>query len=244
MVSKTAVRKYAPPPDELVDDGIYYPDSDGEPMADTGPQAETMGYIYDALKEWFREQENVYVAMNMFLYYVRGDVSKVVAPDIYVMFGADGKRLRRIWMAWRENDTLPGFVLEIGSPSTHEYDAGEKRDIYAGMGAGEYWRFDSLGDQFSPVLIGERLVDGEYRRIDVYADESGILRGYSPALGLDLCVLDSGELRFYDPAGGEWLLSHGESEAARRRAEAGQRRAEAEARRLRELLEQAGSRSE
>ena len=191
---------------------------------------------------------DVYVAMNMFLYYVRGDLSKVVAPDIYVMFGADGKRLRRIWMAWLENDALPGFVLEIGSPSTHEYDAGDKRDIYADMGAGEYWRFDSLGDQFSPVLIGERLVDGEYERIDVYADESGILRGYSPALGLDLCVLDSGDLRFYDPVGREWLLSHGEEAAARRRAEAGLReesaareRAEAEVRRLRELLAQARS---
>ena len=233
MVAKTAIREYVPP-DELVDDGIYYPDSDGEPMADTGPQAEVMNYVYDALKEWFLEDEDVYVAMNMFLYYQRGDPRKVVAPDIYVIFGARGKRLRRIWMAWRENDTLPGFVLEIGSPSTHAYDAGEKRDIYAEMGAGEYWRFDSLGDQFSPVLIGERLVDGEYERIDVYADESGILRGYSPALGLDLCVMESGELRFYDPVGREWLLSHGESQAARLEAEA-------EVRRLRELLAQARS---
>ena len=249
MVAKTAIGQYAPPPsDDLIDNGVYYPDSDGEPMADNGLQAEAMNYIYDALKEWLLEQDDAYAAMNMLFYYLEGDPSKVVAPDIYVVFGARGKHPRRVWMPWRENGALPGFILEIGSPSTHEYDAGRKRDLYAGLGIVEYWRFDALGDQFSPVLIGERLVDGEYQRIDVYADESGILRGYSPTLGLDLCVIENGELRLYDPVGREWLLTHGESEARRRQAEAmwqGERtareRAESEVRRLRELLAQAGS---
>ncbi len=74
------------------------------------------------------------------------------------------------------------------------------------MGVAEYWRFDAMGNLFSPGLIGEELVDGTYRPLDVSEDESGGLRGHSPTLGLDLCVRDDNELRLLDPADGTWLL--------------------------------------
>lgn len=234
--------------DGLFEDGIYYPESDDEPMADSPEQANTMTYIHEALKDWFIEDESVYVAMNMFLYYRRGDPRAVVAPDHYVIVGVDRDRPRLSWMTWREDGALPSFVLEIGSQRTHQYDAGGKRDLYASLGVGEYWRFDAIGDLFEPKLIGERLVDGEYQRMDVAMDASGILRGYSAVLGLDMCVLDNGELRLYDPIKREWLPTRGEAQAARRQAEAARRqvesdleRAQAEIRRLREMLAQASS---
>ena len=46
-------------------------------------------------------------------------------------------------------------------------------------------------------MVGERLENGEYVRIDVSAGPDGMLRGHSPALGMDLCW-DDGRLRFYD----------------------------------------------
>lgn len=56
--------------------------------------------------------------------------------------------------------------------------------------------------------------------------------GYSPALALWL-YWDDGQLRFYDPATGEWLRSRTEERAARQLAEAQVAELQAELRRLR-----------
>ena len=97
---------------------------------------------------------------------------------------------------------------------------------YARLGVREYWQHEPIGVLPVPALIGERLVDGGYVPIEVYTDESGILRGRSEVLGLDMCVRPDGEFRLYDPVGGEWLRSLSE--------------AVAEVRRLREMLREAG----
>ena len=184
----------------------------------------------------------------MLLYYRRDDASARVAPDVFVVSGANGNHLRHSWLIWEEGGAVPSFVLEVGAPSTWERDATEKRVIYARMGVLEYWRFDPLGYLFSPVLIGERLVNGQYQPIDTATDESGILRGHSAVLELDICVrTDSeySELHLYDPISREWLLNHREETAARQEAEAAHReetaarqRAEAENRLLRQQLEE------
>ena len=210
-----------------VEDGISYPFSDGKLRWDNEYQAKAMSYVYTVLRAWFKDRDDVYSAMDMFIYYLRCDPTSVFTPDNFVVFGVDSKHPRMSWRAWNENGLLPSFILEVGSPNTHEYDAGDKRDLYARLGIKEYWRFDSLGNQFSPVLIGEQLVDGEYQRIDVHTDESGILRGYSPVLGLDLCVRTDGQLRFYDPFNQDWLRSYGELVAARREEAEARRMAEA-----------------
>ena len=58
-----------------------------------------------------------------------------------------------------------------------------------------------------------------YQPIEVAEDGDGILRGYSDALGLDICVLPDLELRLYDPEREEWLLNYDEEQAARQAAE-------------------------
>jgi len=63
-------------------------------------------------------------------------------------------------------------------------------------------------------------VNGEYQPIEVDTDEDGVLRGHSDALSLDICARGELELRLYDPANGEWLRSHQESEKRIRRLEA------------------------
>ena len=125
-----------------------------------------------------------------------------------------------------------------------------KRDLYARLGVREYWRHDPVGNLPVPLLVGERLVNGSYEPIDLRIDESGILRGYSDILKLDFCVVHSGvmpELRLFDPAAGEWLLSPKELAEARQLAQAQVKReaqarqfAESEVRELRELLARAG----
>ena len=199
--------------DEVEDPSIEYPDSDGEPMADNDWQFTALTNTASALRVRYQDRPDVYVAGDMLVYYRMNDNQTRVAPDVYVVFGALGNHRRSSWRTWQEGKP-PDFVLEVASPGTWERDAGDKRRIYAEMGVTEYWRFDPTGDCFTPPLVGERLENGVYREIPL-STEDGILRGYSELLGLDLCVLPGLELRLYDPATGEWLHTHQESEAAR-----------------------------
>ena len=236
MVSKTT-RPQVPYEAEVDDLTIEYPSSDGEPMAESDWQYVPLTNTVSALRVRYHERPDVYVAGDMLIYYHmnRNDLS--IAPDVYAVFGAAGNHPRDSWLVWREGKA-PDFVMEIASQSTWRRDVNEKRDVYAAMGVSEYWRFDPTGRFFTPPLVGEILEDGEYRPLPISTDEASILRGYSAIFELDICVLPGLELRLFDPATGEWLTTHLESEAGRRAAEAGWQAAEAEIVRLREQLAQ------
>ncbi len=235
--------------DEEEDLSIDYPSGDGEPMAENDWQWDAIADTVAALRNRYRERNDIYVAGDMLVYYRMNDNSTRVAPDVYVVFGANGNHRRMSWLTWREGKA-PDFVLEVASPGTWEADAGRKRDVYAAMGVTEYWRFDPRSEFFVPELIGEQLQDGEYRPLPLHTDADGILRGNSAILSLDICVRPGPELRFYDPDAGEWLLAPAENyaaqreteaalratEAARMSAEVARREAEDENRRLREQL--------
>lgn len=59
-------------------------------------------------------------------------------------------------------DTAPEIVVEVGSPSTHRYDRGIKRDRYLASGALEVWLVDLARDEVEvhrslddpPVVLG------------------------------------------------------------------------------------------
>ena len=223
-----------------------YPCSDGDRISESQYQYFAIFDTIGALKSMFADRPDVVVAGNLFVYYREGDPGSRVAPDIMVAFGASGKHYRHSWQVWREGGAVPSFVLEVASESTWRTDAGPKRDIYAAMGVTEYWRHDPepLRNFLPSPLIGERLVDGEYRPMSVYTDGAGTLWGHSPVLGLDICVRDGSDLRLYDPAAGQWLLSPDEKETALREqtvelseAQVDLREAQAEIDRLRAQME-------
>ena len=200
--------------DEIDDLTIEYPDSDGEPMAENDFQYTAMAETTSTLRVWFSGRTDVYVASDMLMYYRMNDNETRLAPDIYVVLGAAGNHRRRNWLVWREGKA-PDFVMEIASPSTWERDAVEKREIYASMGVTEYWRFDPTGEHFTPELVGETLVEGQYQALQLEKDGEGRIWGRSTVLGLDIYVLPGLELRLYDPSGAQWLLTPQESEEAR-----------------------------
>ena len=225
-----------PPYEDAEDDlSIEYPSSDGEPMAETDYQYTAMTETIAAMRQWFKDRPDVYIAGDMLMYYRRNDNATRVAPDVFAVIGASGNHRRRSWLVWREGKA-PDFVMEMASEATWRRDVTEKRDIYANMGVTEYWRFDPIGEYFTPELAGERLVDGEYQEIPLATDDAGILWGHSTVLGLDICMLPGLELRLYDPESGEWLRTHGEEAAARQAAEAARQASEDENRQLREQL--------
>ena len=205
----------------------FYPESDGEPMAETELHLEELVYVWQALKDRFEEEPDVFVGANLFLYYRRGDPAAVVAPDGFVVKGVPklqpGNRRRRKYLLWEEGKA-PCFVLETTSGSTRVQDR-KKKGTYEDLGVAEYFQFDPLGDYLSPRLQGYRLVGGRYRPLRPQPDGSLL----SQATGV-VFRPDGSQLRLTDAATGRPLLRKEEEAKARRQAE--ERAAtEAEARR-------------
>ena len=146
----------------LLDDGVVYPTSDGQPMAETEVHGECMMYVASALRWWFRKhgRDDVHVGSNNFLYYERGNPRAVVSPDVYVVVGAPAG-LRDTYMLWNEPKG-PDLVLEVTSDSTRRTDERRKRDIYAELGVREYFLYDPRAEYLVPPLQGWRLHEGEY----------------------------------------------------------------------------------
>ena len=200
-------------PAELEDPSIYYPDSDGEPVAESDYQFYPLTDTVRALRQHLADRPDVYVAGNMLVYYRMNDVAARLAPDVFVVFGVPDHP-RRSYFVWREGKA-PDFVLEIASASTVNHDLGDKRDRYAAMGVREYWRFDPTGEALDAPLECDVLEDGEYRAVELNMDADGTVWGHSPLLGLDIYApAGEGRLRLYDPVKGEWLRNLPESEAA------------------------------
>jgi Uma2 family endonuclease len=206
---------------------IYYPESDGEPMAETELHLDEMVYVCQSLKKRFKAEPDVFVGANLFLYYRKGDPTAVVAPDGFVVKGVPkrlpGNRKRRTYRLWEEGQA-PCFVLETTSASTLREDK-DKRKIYEQLGVDEYFQFDPEGDYLEPRLQGLRLVDGRYREVQPEPDGSLL----SQATGV-LFRADGCELRLTDAVTGEPLLREEEEEEALRESEEARRTAE-EARR-------------
>jgi len=181
---------------------LDYPDSDGQPIAETDFQRKPLWYANDVLARRYRDRPDVYVSANLFVYYEEGNPRAVVAPDVFVVLGV-ASHDRRTYKVWEEGKG-PDFVLEVTSRSTRGTDQGSKRWVYAKLGVSEYWRFDPTGDYLDPPLVGERLEGGRYVRLPLDSSREGSLASRSAVLGLDL-VVAQGRLRFRDPATGQDL---------------------------------------
>ena len=106
---------------------VDYPDSDGQPVAETDFQRIPLWYANDVLARHFRDRDDIYVSANMFVYFEEGNPKAVVAPDVFVVLGAPDHK-RRSYKVWEEPKG-PDFVLEITSHSTRSADQGPKRRI-------------------------------------------------------------------------------------------------------------------
>ena len=203
---------------------IVYPSSDGLPMAESDFQRRALMDAVGALDVYFQDRNDVYVSGNLFIYYEEDNPKSVVAPDVFVVIGAE-KRDRPSYQLWLE-PKAPDFVLEVTSRSTRSEDQGPKRGTYAFLGVQEYWQYDPTGDYLLPPLQGLRLVGSNYEPLPATALSGGDVSSHSSVLGLDL-RLAQGRLRFYDPATQQPLLTLPEAEAARQQAEAARQQAEA-----------------
>ena len=116
-----------------------YPCEDDEPMAETDFHAEQIITLSDQLKRYFAINELVHIAVDSFIYYSEGDITKCVAPDIYIVFGVDKYPLRRSFYTWAEG-AAPAAVFEFLSDSTAHQDRNKKVALYLNdIGVQEYF---------------------------------------------------------------------------------------------------------
>ncbi len=157
-------------------------------------------------------------------------------PDLLVAFGVDPAAYKASngYIVW-EQGKAPDFVLEVASESTGEIDVGPKRDYYAALGIGEYWRFDETGEYHGTKLAGDRLVEGRYQPVKIEELPDGVLQGYSRALNLNL-RWEAGQLVWHDPATGRPIATLEDERQARLREQEGRIKAEARNRELEEEL--------
>ena len=102
--------------DELGDENLIYPDSDGRPIADNTKQFRWIVTIKEGLDVLYRNDENVFVAGDLLWYPVEGRVDIRAAPDAMVVFGRP-KGNRGSYMQWREENIAPQVIFEILSPT-------------------------------------------------------------------------------------------------------------------------------
>ena len=209
----------APPPmpyEPALEDDTHYPESDGQPMAETELHRDLMIDSILTLKARFKDIPAVCVSGNMLMYYVPRDARKSVAPDVFVTFGVERKQ-RRIYKIWEEGKP-PDFVLEFSSGSTFKNDLGAKKTLYAEvLGVREYFLYDAERRHLPTPLMGFRLVGTSYVPIRPEADG----KVFAETLGLFVGLRDDG-FGFYDAVAGRWLETPMD-EAAERAEEAATR---------------------
>ena len=203
---------------------LVYPESDGEPMAESGKHVRAILDMIDAVDRILRDVPDAYTCGNMFVYYDEGNPRKVISPDVFMVRGVAKKDLRT-YKTWEQQPHLD-LVIEFASPSTYVNDFTEKKAIYEQiLRVKEYCIYDPYGE-IDPPFVGFRLVGDTYQEI-------AFVEGRLPleTLGVELGERN-GVLRLYDPVTEMWVGPSREhvDEATARASEAETRASEAETR--------------
>ncbi|HVR97068.1 MAG TPA: Uma2 family endonuclease [Thermoanaerobaculia bacterium] len=196
----------------FVKEGIEYPTSDGQPMAETTLHQTIMVDLIHGMRGRYATVPDVWVGGNLFLCYEKGNPAAILAPDVLVARGVE-KWMRPNYLLWDE--VPPSLVIEVTSRSTRYEDQKKKRDIYERIGVEEYVFFDPYREYLRPPLQGLRLQDGRYQPIPLEPDGGLVLR----TVGVKL-LPEGDRLRMIDVATGERLLWPDEEAAARAEARA------------------------
>jgi Uma2 family endonuclease len=123
------------------EDGVDYPDTDGQPVAENTLQFRWIVTIQGGLDALFRDDPDVFVAGDLLWYPVRGDNTIRTAPDAMVIFGRP-KGERGSYMQWREGDIPPQVVFEVLSPGNRPNELEEKFAFFQRYGVEEYYQYD------------------------------------------------------------------------------------------------------
>jgi Uma2 family endonuclease len=198
-------------------DGIEYPSEDGAPMAETPIHAVAMILLFQALQDFFRDRSDVYIGIDMFWYWKKGDPKACHAPDVFVVPGV-GRRGRRSFRSWEDNGAVPAVPFEMASKKTWRAALGKVKNNYEAQGVKEYFIFDPTREYLKAPIVAFRLgADGRYQQL-----EADLADGSVVSMELHVRLVPDGEiLRMVDLATGQLILTREErAEVARREKDA------------------------
>lgn len=113
---------------------IFYPESDGQPIADNTKQFDWITTIKGNEDIWFVDDPNVFVAEDLIWYPVEGHPEIRQAPDVMVIFGRP-KGDPRSYQQQREANIAPQVVFEILSPGNTVVVMNRKFKTYVELAA-------------------------------------------------------------------------------------------------------------
>ena len=208
---------------------IFYPETDGKPMAETDIHRKTATRLTETLEAFLIEQKEVYVSGNLLVYYEEDNPRKCLAPDVFIVKNVP-KHARRIFKIWEEK-TVPTVIFGILSKQTVVEDLQTKFVLCQKLGVKEFFIFDPEYDYLKKKsLLAYRLRDGEYEQLKV-------VKGRVMSEELNLGLIDTRKtLRLFDPATNEFLLTPEEERKRREESEIRLQAIEAENERLKAEL--------
>ncbi|MDE0363346.1 MAG: Uma2 family endonuclease [Chloroflexota bacterium] len=171
-----------------------------------------------------RDHPTILISGEIPIYYdptapATGGAPPHVIPDFLIAFDVDTDAIwRRVDYDPLQNSKPPDLVMDVASRRTHRNDTLHKRDIYQRIGVPEYWRFDPEGGRYyGQVIIGERLVNGQYERFPLVRYDNEAEGSTSAILNLNFRCLGR-RFSIHDPTTGA-EYEHPQEENARLRAE-------------------------
>ena len=157
-----------------------YPCEDDEPMAATAFHGIQINILFDQLLRYFAINKLIYIGVDSFIYYKEGDITKCVAPDIYIVFGVEKYPLRRSFYTWTEG-TVPVAVIEFLSDATAHQDRTKKVELYLkDIGVQEYFIHQPEMEKPAEFRGWKRMPSGNI--LEIEPDAKGGL--FSEALNL------------------------------------------------------------
>lgn len=143
MASRTKIRVHqevVPPGQPVIENGFYYPDSDGLPIADNTAQWDWIVLLAINFQEMFAGR-NVFVGSDLLWYPTEGNPKIRRAPDVMIALGRPGGD-RRSYRQWREENIAPLVVFEVRSHKNSNREKEAKRAWYEQYQVEEYYVVD------------------------------------------------------------------------------------------------------
>lgn len=168
---------------------IFYPESDGRPMAENTKQYEWIVLIREGINSLVPD----FVAADLFWYPVEGNAKIVQAPDVMVTLGRP-KGHRRSYKQWEEANIAPQVVFEILSPGNTLPEMFNKSRFYLKYGVSEYYIYDPETNQMW----------GHLRHQDNWQEIRELNGWVSPLLGIKF-EFTADDLTIYYPNGKRFL---------------------------------------
>jgi Uma2 family endonuclease len=137
---------------------IFYPESDGQPMANNTEHFEIIVLIKGNLDILCADDPNVFIAGDLFWYPIKDNNKIKYAPDVMVVLNRPKGR-RSSYKQWEEGNQAPQVVFEILSPVNTSVEMDRKLLFYSQYGVEEYYIYDPANNQLQVWLRGEYGLD-------------------------------------------------------------------------------------